>query len=198
MSQSNDNGALSLTAAMVDRRAQGRDYVKIAEEFDMPAAEVHQRVNAYLRDNYGSLNAAEQRLLMMRRLEMVMNALWDTVMTGDMMSEGKQTKNLLDLLNQITELLDLKRDRVRDEIVELTRAQTELIYQVIDSMRTRLATHVLEVIRDASETGTASELKATLLNTMESHFTAAYAQAVTKAYEEVEENKQKTIQIGTE
>lgn len=186
----------TLTAVMADMRARGMDYAAIGEELEFSSHEVAQRVHDYLVDNYGSLNVAEQRMLQLKRLETVMNALWETAMTGDVLSEGKQTKNLLDVLNQITELLDLKKDRVRDEIVQLTRAQTELVYSLIEQMRVHLYRDLLAAVRAVPASGTGEEAKALLAARLESAFPEVYAEAAAKAQLALEEGPSLAVQVG--
>lgn len=195
MAQGDDAG-ISLTAEMVELLAQGKTYAQIADEVDMPAPEVHQRVRAYLHDAYGPLSIVEQRMLQMRRLERLLGALEDQVMGGDHLSEGKQTKNYLEVLNQITELMDLKRDRLRDEQVELTRAQTRMVYEVIAGVRAQVQARVLTELRRLPATSDAEELITLAVNRVESRFPEIYAEAVSTATTELEEGKSTTVRVG--
>lgn len=195
MSDDDDSG-LSLTAEMVNRRARGYDFVHIAEEFELSAAEVHQRVHAYLRDNFGAVNATEQRMLQLKRLEMLVNVLWDQVSKGDYLTEGKQTKNFIDALTEITNLMNLKHDPLRDELVELTRAQTEMLYTIIDAMREELRRGVVSVIRDLPDAADAQELRSVAAAKLESRFPAIYAEAADRAHESAKNQQPASVRIG--
>lgn len=195
MSHDDDSG-LSLTAEMVEMRAQGETYARIADEMDMSAPEVHQRVQAYLRDEYGPLSIVEQRMLQMRRLERLLGALETQVMGGDHLSEGKHTKNYLEVLNQITELMDLKRDRLRDEQVELTRAQTRMIYEVMAGVRAQVQARVLTELRQLPASGDPEAVVVLAVNRIESRFPDIFADVVAAASAELEQGKSTTVRLG--
>lgn len=135
-----------LTEHMVELRAAGRTFASIAGETGVSAAECASRVNDFLTQSYQSTSIIEMRMLQLRRSEMVIGALWDQVMKGDLVLEGKGATNILNAITQITELMDLKKDRLRDEQVQLTRAQTHLIQTMLDSVRLSMLDTVLEMV----------------------------------------------------
>src|SRR5690606_17969204 len=132
-------------------------------ETSIAAAWAATQINAYLFENYGATSVAEQRMLQMRRLDTIIGARWPQVIEhGDFLTEGKQTKNLLHTLNTITELLDLKKDRVKDEVVQLTRAQTELVHLVMSEVRVRMLESLMAVVAGIEPKGSAEEVKAAI------------------------------------
>lgn len=174
-----------LIEMLVGYRAKGMTYAQIEAETQVAAAQAATMVREYLYENYGATSVAEQRLLQMRRLEAIISALWEQVIEqGDVMTEGKQTKNLLDTLNMITELLDLKKDRVKDEIVQLTRAQTELVHLVMSEVRVRMLDQILEMVASASTKGTAEEVRAAIRTRLASEFSTVFAEVTARAIEE--------------
>lgn len=116
----------ALAQVMVDLTAQGLTLAQVAAKVGLPEAVCHSRMSAYLENLATSMSVVEMRMLQLRRLEHIIGALWDQVMAGDVLTQGRNVKNLIDVINQITELMDLKKDRLRDEQVRLTQAQTML------------------------------------------------------------------------
>lgn len=175
-----------LTAMMVEQRARGRTLSEISARTGVPVAEVQRRVREHLLDNYGADDVAMQRMLMLNRLERIIDALWEQVMEGDLATEGKQIKNLIDLLKMLSELLDLNKDRVRDELVQLTKAQTELVHTMLAAMRTELAARVMQAVQQVPATGGPEEVKATLRERIDGGFSGWYAEASQKALEQAD------------
>jgi len=173
----------TLVDLLVGLRARGMTWAQIEAETEIDAERAATLVQEYLTSNYGASTVAEQRMLQLRRLEQIANALWDQVMSGDRITEGKQTKNLLDTLNMITELLDLKKDRVRDELVQLTRAQTDLVRTVLIGARLSILDQLLDLVQSLPTSGTAEEFKALMRSRLEAGFSEIYAQASQQALE---------------
>jgi hypothetical protein len=55
-------------------------------------------------------------------------------------------KNLIDVITQITELMDLKKDRLRDEQVRLTQAQTQMVLAAVDGVRLGMLEKVVSLV----------------------------------------------------
>lgn len=134
-----------LTEIMVDLRASGETFARIAGRTGYSAEECAQRVHNYLVSAYSSTSVNEMRMLQVIRLEKIMNALWSQVMGGDLALEGKGATNLIAAIDKVTELLDLKKDRLRDEQVILTRAQSGLLMAALDQVRLDMLDRVLEL-----------------------------------------------------
>lgn len=128
---------------LVRLQARGLTLSQIAGRTGIPAARCAGIIRDHLNEQYSSQSVTEQRMLQIRRLEMIMNALWDQVMSGDLALEGKGAANLIKLIENITDLLDLKKDRLRDEQVRLTQAQTHMIIQALDAVKMRMLSVLL-------------------------------------------------------
>lgn len=136
----------SLAQVMVDYAAQGMTLAQIAARVGMDIEHVHERMTAYLENQATSMSVVQMRMLQLNRLERVIGALWEQVMAGDLMTQGRNVKNMIDTIREITELMDLKKDRLRDEQVRLTQAQTQLVTASIDVLRTGMLERVLEML----------------------------------------------------
>ena len=137
---------MDLDQVMVDLAARGMTLAQIAARTGLPEAQAYQRITAKLETGTSGMSTIQLRQLQLRRLEHIIDALWDQVMEGDTFSQGRTTKNLIDTINQISELMDLKRDRLRDEQIRLTQAQTLLIEAAIDAVRVKALRDVLEAL----------------------------------------------------
>lgn len=162
---------------LVQLRVQGRTFSQIEAETGFDSAEIAEVVSTYLDENYSAETVAEQRLLQLRRLEQVVGALWSSVMEGDLATEGKQTTNLINTLNSITDLLDVKKDRIKDEIVQLTRAQTDIMHQTLAASRLHVLNGLLEMVAALPEQGSAADAKDAMRVRLESAFSRVFADA---------------------
>jgi transcriptional regulator with XRE-family HTH domain len=167
---------------MVDLSAKGMTLAQIAQRVGMDEAVCHQRMSAYLENMASSVSVVQMRMLQLRRLEHIVGALWDQVMNGDLLTQGRNTKNLIDVIREVTELMDLKKDRLRDEQVRLTQAQTQMVLAAVDSVRLGMLEKVVSMVGEdrreevtAMWHGTFSELAA----------------------QGIEDNTEALIQVGT-
>lgn len=137
---------MDLDQVMVDLAARGMTLAQIAARTGLSEAVCYQRMTAKLESGTSVMSTTQLRQLQLRRLEHILDAMWDQVMEGDQYSQGRNTKNLIDAINQISELMDLKRDRLRDEQIRLTQAQTLLVTATIERVRTETLKDVLETL----------------------------------------------------
>jgi hypothetical protein len=138
----------SLAQVMVDYAAQGMTLAQIAARVGMDIEHVHERMNAYLESQATSMSVVQMRMLQLNRLERVLGALWQQVMDGDLLTQGRNAKNMIETIREITELMDLKKDRLRDEQVRLTQAQTQLVTTAIEVLRVGMLEKVVDLIPD--------------------------------------------------
>lgn len=141
----------SLAQVMVDYASQGMTLAQIAAKVGMDVEAVHERMTSYLENQATSMSVVQMRMLQLNRLERVIQALWDQVMAGDLMTQGRNVKNMIDTIREITELMDLKKDRLRDEQVRLTQAQTQLVTASIDAIRVGMLEKILEVLPEEAK-----------------------------------------------
>ena len=137
---------MDLDQVMVDLAARGMTLAQIAARTGIPEPQAYQRITAKLESGTSAMSTIQLRQLQLRRLEHIIDALWDQVMEGDTFSQGRTTKNLIDTINQISELMDLKRDRLRDEQIRLTQAQTLLVTATIEAVRVKALKDVLAAL----------------------------------------------------
>lgn len=135
-----------LDQVMIDLAARGLTMPQISARTGLPEAVCYQRMTAKLESDSSAFSTVQLRQLQVRRLEHIINALWDQVMDGDFQSQGRTAKNLLEAVREVSELLDLKKDRLRDEQVRLTQAQTMLITTTLDAVRVQVLKDVLDVL----------------------------------------------------
>ena len=138
----------SLAEAMIDLSAQGQTLAQIAAKVGMDEASVHRRMTSYLENQATSMSVVQMRMLQLRRMEHIIGALWEQVMGGDLMTQGRNVKNMIEVIREITELMDLKKDRLRDEQVRLTQAQTQMVLAAVDRVRLEMLAKVLEITGD--------------------------------------------------
>lgn len=121
----------ALAQTMVDLAAKGMTLAQISAKTGLDVPKIHQRMARYLESQATNLSVVQMRMLQLRRLERILTALDDQVMSGDLLTQGRNVKNLIDTIREITELMDLKKDRLRDEQVRLTQAQTAMILKAL-------------------------------------------------------------------
>lgn len=143
------DGFMELEQVMIDLAARGLTLPQISARTGLPEAVCYQRMTTALESDSSAYSTVQLRQLQVRRLEHVINALWDQVMEGDFQSQGRAAKNLTDAIREISELLDLKKDRLRDEQVRLTQAQTMLVVAAIEQVRVKTLADVLEALPEA-------------------------------------------------
>ena len=141
----------TLTEELVTLRAKGRTWAQIEVESGIPAAQAAVRVQDYLRNSYSDTSVTEARQMQIRRLEMLMGYLWEQVEAGDFLTQGRNTTNLITVIQQVTELLDLKKDRLRDEQIRLTQEQGGLILIILQAVQAQLLNDVLGLLTEQSE-----------------------------------------------
>lgn len=145
-----------LAEEITKKRAQGMTWAQIEAETGISAAECATIASRYLRSSYTGTSITDARQLQIMRLEMLMQMLYQQVEDGDLLSQGRQTTNLIATINQVTELLDLKKDRLKDEQIRLSQEQGGLILHILEVVKLQIIETVLQAITDASiyNTGT--------------------------------------------
>lgn len=179
----------TLAEEMVTLRAKGQTWAQIEAESGVPAPQCAVLVQRYLTSNYAGTSVVEARQLQIRRLEMLMGYLWEQVEAGDFLTQGRNTTNLISVIQQVTELLDLRKDRLRDEQIKLTQEQGGLLVALIDAIKLAVMDDVLNMLTDASvyspETGMRSIPDLTAVrSTMEREWSGWFAIAADKALDE--------------
>jgi hypothetical protein len=140
----------SLAQVMVDYAAQGMTLAQIAARVGMDIEAVHERMTTYLENQATSMSVTQMRMLQLSCLERIIGALWEQVMAGDLLTQGRNVKNMIETIREITELMDLKKDRLRDEQVRLTQAQTQLVTASIEAIRVGMLERIVDLLPEES------------------------------------------------
>lgn len=133
---------------VIRRRVRGQPYEVISADLGLSLERVKEYFRSFLADNYSDLGEVELRLTQLARLERMVDFLWDTVQAGDLSTEGKQTANLLKVIEALNELMGLNRDPLRDAQVQLTQVQTELVHTVLAEVRAHMLSKTLQGVRE--------------------------------------------------
>lgn len=131
-------------------RAQGMTWAQIEIETGISASECAVIASNYLKAAYTGTSIQDARQLQIMRLEMLMQMLYKMVEDGDTLTQGRQTTNLIATINQVTELLDLRKDRLRDEQIKLNQEQGGLILHILEVVKQAVINDVLGLLAEAS------------------------------------------------
>lgn len=143
--------AANARTEVIKRRLRGMSPEVVSEQLGLSVEEVNKYFRAFLTTNYSDLGEVELRLTQLARLESMINMLWTTVEAGDQFTEGKQTANMLKVIEAINELMGLHRDPLKEAQVQLTKAQTELVHLVMTELRGQLLVKVQESVREIAD-----------------------------------------------
>ena len=176
------------TREIVNMRVRGKDFSQIADKLGMTAARAREKFLEYMHEAYADSDEVELRFLQLKRMEKMIDFLWDQVAAGDALSEGKQTANMIKVIEEINKLMGLHRDHLKDAQVKLTEAQTAQVYEVMASMRTGLLDKVLEGVRPETRMMEASQAER-LRSVLESHWAGWYERSVGEAVVLIDANE---------
>lgn len=164
---------------VIKRRLRGQTYEAVSADLGLSLERVKEYFRSFLADNYSDLGEVELRLTQLARLERMVDFLWDTVQNGDLSTEGKQTANLLKVIEALNDLMALHRDPLRDAQVQLTQVQTELVHTVLSELRLHLLTQAVqglrEVITDSGE-GVEPQVMERLVETSRARLEASWSE----------------------
>lgn len=139
-----------LAEEITKKRAQGMTWAEIEVEVGISAAECATIAGTYLRAAHSGTSIDSARQLQIMRLEMLMQMLYKQVEDGDVLTQGRQTTNLIQTINSVTELLDLRKDRLRDEQIRLNQEQGGLILHILEVVKMAVINDVLDLLSKAS------------------------------------------------
>lgn len=172
--------AVDARSEVVQLRLRGVPAQSVADELDLDLATVQKFFREFLENNYSDLGEIEMRLTQLARLDAMVNMLWDTVRAGDQISEGRQTANLIKIIEEINKLLGLHRDPLRDAQVQLTKAQTELVHLVFTELRSRMLSQVMQGVRGVIE---AEELPDPVIEAVTTAVDSSWSEWFSSAYD---------------
>lgn len=140
---------MELDQVMVDLAARGMNLSEISVRTGLPEQACYERIQAALERDASLYSTVQMRQLQVKRFEMVIGALWDQIQEGDFQSQGRAAKNFTDTVREISDLLDLKKDRLREEQIRLTQAQTMLVTATLDHVRVKTLADVLATLPES-------------------------------------------------
>lgn len=167
-------------AEILDGLIRGKPMAVIAENMGISPEDVHKIWREHLAENYSPWTEIEMRYLSLARMERLLDLLWNHVEAGDYSTEGKQTANIIKVIEKINELMALNRDPLTEAKVELTKAQTSLIHGLLAQLRVDLLNQVSDAVQQLDLPDHQMELVRTQL---ESQWSSWYHQAAQKALE---------------
>lgn len=168
------------TREIVNMRVRGKDFGQIGDKLGMTAARAREKFLEYMHEAYADSDEVEMRFLQLKRLEKMIDFLWDQVSEGDALSEGKQTANMIKVIEEINKLMGLHRDQLAEAQVKLTEAQTALVYEVLSGMRQTMLNRALEDLRPHTQVLEAAEAER-IRSAIESNWASWHQSAVSEA-----------------
>jgi len=179
----------------IRRRVRGQTFEKIGQDLGIGSEAAKEYWRSFLVNNYSDLGEVELRLTQLARLERMVDMLWDAVEGGDLGTEGKQTANLLKVLEAVNDLMGLHRDPLKDAQVQLTKAQTDLMHMVMSELRGAMLNQTLEGIRatvdDLGLAPQAAELLRTRIETQWSRWYASATEDSMRSVQMIEQAQQR-------
>lgn len=143
---------VNVPAEVVKLRVRGKDFDEIAAELSLNSTERAREIFFdAMRRSYANSSPEELRFLQLKRMESLVDTLWDTVKQGDLVSEGRQTANLIKIIEEINKLMGLHRDPLVEAQVRLTEVQIEMIYQTMALMRAEMLQRALDGLRPVTD-----------------------------------------------
>lgn len=125
------DGKKKLAVSML-LRGKSRD--EVASKLDLSTAEVFRIEEEHYR-NTETLDEHAMYLKQMRRMEMILDALWDQLIDhGTRAMDPDDLKGALALIGEMNEIIGLKKTRVETEVKIIQEQQTELIFGYVQAV----------------------------------------------------------------
>lgn len=131
--------AVSLYLDMLKR---GKSYADIAERYDVDAHEVYKAVQEYY-ESKDMLNESQYRMLQLERLEKLIDAAYDLGISAGSLDH---IDTMLRVLQEISKLLGLYKQKTVTEINVVDQRQQVLVINYLDAVTETLKIKVLNTI----------------------------------------------------
>jgi len=136
-----------MVAQYLEKRERGWNWDRIAEHFSSPTRtldpdQVFREVQDYLQRSK-ELSELEYRRMQLRRLEKMIDALWDL---GIEHGSIDHIDTLLKVLKEISKMLDLYKSKTETVIHVVEHRQTQLIVNYVDAVSETLLHRVLDTV----------------------------------------------------
>lgn len=179
-----DNTMDALTKYVVDNRKRGHTFEEIAEKRGIPVGDI---VDAW--DNYVTnrvvMSQEEHRVLYEIRMEDLLKRANDWLMNLNT-NKAEDFELILKILKQIEEFRALNNERKTDaqaQLEALTMQQTQLILKAIFHIQSEFKT----MLQEALEQKTIKSIKATVLDSFDTNFSAIAMRALSTVGEQENE-----------
>ena len=139
-----EDGLLQIVKAA---RIKGKSYMDIERIYGISAPRAEALVKAYYRGRAAAIDPNEERMLMMERLEALIEPLMDMAQMGNVKSAEALTKTL----ESINTLLGLNLEQTKIEITVVTQRQTTVIYEIVDEVSRALLAHAQANVTDQKQ-----------------------------------------------
>lgn len=131
-----------LTELIIDERIAGKSYYDIGIKHEIDPIEALELVKAAL--NTTSIEDEwEQRGITMLRLERVIEYMWEGVKNGSF----KHAEVLIKSADQLSNLLALNKEILKEKKAEITDAQAALIYMVISENNRQMLAYINDQLK---------------------------------------------------
>ena len=137
------DGKKKLAVSML-LRGKSRD--EVASKLDLSTAEVFRIEEEHYR-NTETLDEHAMYLKQMRRMEMILDALWDQLIDrGTRAMDPDDLKGALALIGEMNEIIGLKKTRVETEVKIIQEQQTELIFGYVQEVLRVYTEHMTQYL----------------------------------------------------
>jgi len=133
------------TVMLAREKERGSTWQEVADLFDMDPADVYTRVTDYWASNH--MTDAEYRHQQLRRLEKLVDALWDGMEQGSI----DHIATMLPVLQEISKLLGLNKQKAITEIQVIDQRQQTLVINYLDAVTETLYQKVLGTVTNDDE-----------------------------------------------
>lgn len=166
-----------LTSQVVDDRRKGHSFEEIAANRSVKVTEVVNAWKSYV-DNRMVMSEEEQWVLHLIRLEFLLTQVNDRLSYADKAEDYELVIKLLDRIAALQALnKDLKKD-ADDKLVQITKAQTQVILQAIFALSNGVHAHIEQAFENGK---TIKTIKAELTGeTFRQNITAEAQKALTE------------------
>lgn len=138
-----------LVQSYLNDRARGKSWQWIADRYGKDPDEVYAAYMEFAEKNK-TVNESEYRMLQLVRLEKMIDALWDTAINSKSLDH---IKGMLPVLQEISKLLGLHKEKTSIEVRVIEERQVGLVTNYLDAVTETMKSRVLESVSNAKTRG---------------------------------------------
>lgn len=168
-----------LTKTVTDARVKGYTFEEIAAQQEIPVTDVVAAWREYV-DNRMVMSREEQWVLHLLRLENYLVKINKRLDYADKAEDFELVLKLFDRMEALMALNDTRKTEASEALVQLTKAQTQIILTAMVSLQSRFKTQ----LEEAFQGKTIKAIKGEVLDNFDSTFLELAQQALTSQPEE--------------